>query len=102
MSLKIGLQVLLESYYIFFLKEVTGSLSDKCNFVLIYSRNAFFAPINWPKYEISNNVVCASTKGLDKSVHLHSLIRAFASRLKTIDRLAFGVSKLKRMPHRLV
>ena len=97
MSLKFGLQVLLESCYIFFMKEVTGSLSDKCYFV----RHAFFAPINGPSYEISNNVVCASTKGLDRSAHLRSLIRAFASRLKTIDRLAFGVSKLKRRPHRL-
>ena len=102
MSLKFGLQVLLESCYIFFMKEVIGSLSDKCNFVLIYSRNAFFAPINGPKYEISNNVVCARTKCLDQPVHMRSLIRAFASRLKTIDRLAFGVSKLKRRPHRLV
>ena len=102
MSLKFGLQVLLESFCIFFMKEVTGSLSDKCNFVLIYSRNTFFAPINGPKYEISNNVVCASTKGLDQPAHLHSLIKAFASRLKTSDRLAFGVSKLKRRLHRLV
>ena len=68
MSLKFGLQVLLESYYIFLMKEVTDSVSDKCNFVLIYSRNAFFAPINGPKYEISNNVVCASTKGLDQRI----------------------------------
>ena len=66
MSLKFGLHVLLESCYILFMNEVTGSLSDKCNFVLINSRNAFFAPINGPKYEISNNVVCASTKGLDQ------------------------------------
>ena len=92
MSLKFGLQVLLESCYIFFMKEVTGSLLDECNFVLIYSRNAFFAPINGPLYEISNNMVCASTKGLDQPAHMCSLIRAFASRLKTIDRLAFEVS----------
>ena len=92
MSLKFGLQVLLESFYIFFMKEVAGSLSDKYNYVLIYSRNAFFAPINGPQYEISNNVVCASTKGLDQPAHMCSLIRAFASRLKTIDRLAFEVS----------
>ena len=64
--------------------------------------NAFFAPINGPQYEISNNVVCASTKGLDQPAHMRSLIRAFASRLKTIDRLAFGVSKQKRRLHRLV
>ena len=91
MSLKFGLRVLLESCYIFFMKEVTGSLWDKCNFVLIYSRNAFFAPINGSQYEISNNVI-ASTKGLDQPVHMCSLIRAFASRLKAIDRLAFEVS----------
>ena len=84
MSLKFGLQVLLESCYIFFVKKVTGSLSDKCNFVLIYSRNAFFAPINGPKYKISDNVVCASTKGLDQPAHMRSLIRAFASRLKLL------------------
>ena len=85
MSLKYGLQVFLESCYIFFMKEVTGSLSDKCNFVQIYSRNAFFAPINGPKYEISINVVWASTKGLDQPAHMRRLIRAFASRLKPID-----------------
>ena len=72
------------------------------HFVLIYNRNAFFAPINGSQYEISNNVVCASTKGLDQPALIRSLIRAYASRLKTIDRLAFGVSKLKRRPHRLV
>ena len=49
-----------------------------------------FAPINGPQYEISNNAVCASTKGLDQPAHMRSLIRAFASRLKTIDRLTFG------------
>ena len=62
----------------------------------------FVAPINGQQYEISNNVVCASTKGLDQPAHLHCQIRAFASHLKTIDRLAFEVSKLKRRPHRLV
>ena len=60
-----------------------------------------FAPINGPQYEISNNVVCASTKGLDQHVHMRSLIRVFASRLKTIDRLAFEVSKPKRRPHKM-
>ena len=46
MSLKFGLQVIFESCYIFVMKESTDSLSDKCNFVRIYSGNAFFAPIN--------------------------------------------------------
>ena len=52
----------------------------------------FFTNKNGPQYEISNNVVCASTKGLDQPTHMCSLIRAFASRLKPIDRIAFEVS----------
>ena len=98
MSLKFGLQVLLESCYIIFMKEIRGSLWDKCNFVLIYSRNAFFAPIYGPQNEISNNVVCATTKGSDQPAHMRSLIRVFTSRLTIV----FGVSKLKRGPQRLV
>ena len=31
---------------------------------------------------ISNDVVCATSKGSDQPVHTHSLIRAFASRFK--------------------
>ena len=36
--------------------------------------------INDPVHEISNNVVCATSKGSDQHAHTHSLIRAFASR----------------------
>ena len=82
MSLKFGLQVLLESYYIFFMKEVTCSLWDKCNFVLIYSRNVFFAPINGP-------LVCATNKGSDQPAHMRSLIWAFASHLTIIWLLSY-------------
>ena len=55
-------------------EEVTSSLWDKRNFVLIYSRNVFFAPINGP-------LVCATNKGSDQPAHMRSLIWAFASRL---------------------
>ena len=34
-----------------------------------------------PQHEISNNVVCATSKGSDQPAHKRSLIRAFASRL---------------------
>ena len=34
-----------------------------------------------PVHEISNNVVCATSKGSDQPTHTRSLIRAFASRL---------------------
>ena len=39
---------------------------------------------NEPRYEISNNVVCASRKVSDQPAHTRSLIRAFASRLNTL------------------
>ena len=34
-----------------------------------------------PRHAISSNVVCATSKGSDQPAHMHSLIRAFASRL---------------------
>ena len=36
------------------------------------------------RYEISNNVVCATSKGSDQPAHTRSLIRAFASRLNIL------------------
>ena len=32
---------------------------------------------NEPRHEISNNVVCATSKGSDQPSHMRSLIRAF-------------------------
>ena len=37
-----------------------------------------------PQHEISNNVVCATSKASDRPAHTHSLIRAFASRLNIL------------------
>ena len=34
-----------------------------------------------PQHEISNNVVCATSKGSDQPVHTRSLMGAFASHL---------------------
>ena len=35
-------------------------------------------------HEISNNVLCATSKASDQPAHMRSLIRAFASRLSII------------------
>ena len=40
-----------------------------------------------PPHEISNNVVCATSKGSDQPAHTRSLIRAFASRLNILCNL---------------
>ena len=37
-----------------------------------------------PVHEISNNVVCATSKASDQPAHTRSLIRAFASRLNIL------------------
>ena len=42
-----------------------------------------------PQHEISNNVVCATSKGSDQPAHTHSLIRAFASRLNILWLLGY-------------
>ena len=36
------------------------------------------------RHEISNNAVCATSKGLDHPAHMHRLIRAFASLLNIL------------------
>ena len=38
-----------------------------------------------PRHEISNNVVCATSKGSDQPAHMRSLIRAFASCLNILE-----------------
>ena len=40
-------------------------------------------------HEISNNVVCATSKGSDQPAHTRSLIRAFASRLNILWVLSY-------------
>ena len=37
-----------------------------------------------PQHEISNNVVCGTSKDSDQPAHMRSLIRAFASRLNIL------------------
>ena len=37
-----------------------------------------------PRHEISNNVVCATSKASDQPAHIRSLIRAYASRLNIL------------------
>ena len=39
---------------------------------------------NEPVHEISNNVVCATSKASDQPAHTGSLVRAFASRLSIL------------------
>ena len=55
-----------------------------------YSKSALFVQtffnqkLNEPRHEISNNVVCVTSKGPDKPAHTRSLIRAFARHLSIL------------------
>ena len=42
-----------------------------------------------PRHEISNNVVCATSKASDQPAQMRSLIRAFASRLDFLGLLSY-------------
>ena len=44
---------------------------------------------NEPVHEISNNVVCATSKTSDQPAHTRSLIRAFASHLSILWLLSY-------------
>ena len=54
-------------------KAIVNQTTDLANLVS-------FEPVR----EISNNVVCATSKGSDQPMHTRSLIRAFASRLSIL------------------
>ena len=50
-----------------------------------YTTNKFTnSKLNEPVHEISNNLVCATSKASDQPAHMRSLIRDFASRLSII------------------
>ena len=51
------------------------------HFICIMINVSFTLNIFEPRHEISNNVVCATSKASDQPAHMRSLIRAFASRL---------------------
>ena len=51
----------------------------------VSGRRYFFAPKTYePRHEISNNVVCATSKASDQPAHTRSLIRAFARRFNIL------------------
>ena len=72
--------------------------------IVLLKSLVIFMYINELRHEISNNVVCATSKASDQS----SLIKGFACCLNilwveySMSRTSFGVSKLKRRLHRLV
>ena len=44
---------------------------------------------NEPRHEISNNVICATSKASDQLAHMRSLSRTFASRLNILGVLSY-------------
>ena len=47
-----------------------------------------------PAHEISNNMVCATSKASDQPAHTRSLIRAFASRLSILWLLSYWLNTI--------
>ena len=73
----------------FFVKK-TCSLKKKMRVLVmtgirfLQSKQSMFQLLIKPVHEISNNVVCATSKASDQPAHTRSLIRAFASRLSIL------------------
>ena len=57
-------------------------------YTMYFKISVIFTP-NEPRHDISNNVVCATSKGSDQPSHTRSLIRAFASLPLTDHHLEF-------------
>ena len=57
--------------------------------------------LNEPQHEISNNVVCATSKASDQPALTRSLIKAFASRLRILWLLSYWLNIVLRRLHRL-
>ena len=63
----------------------TESLKTYSNKFALFAQTFFNQKLNIePVHEISNNVVCATSKASDQPGHMRSLIRAFASRLSIL------------------
>ena len=66
-----------------------------CKFkFLVICKNNDLTPIYEPWQKISNNVVCATSKGSDQPVHMRRLIRAFAGGLNNLWLLSYWLNKL--------
>ena len=64
------------------LLEAAASKMNKLN--LLDASVSTLQKIYEPRHEISNNVVCATSKGSEQPAHTSSLIRAFAGRLNIL------------------
>ena len=63
--------------------DVTSSHEVFCNMWSFYIYHTEHL-LNEPVHEISNNVVCVTSKASDQPAHTRSLIRAFASHLSIL------------------
>ena len=72
----------IENHFLYFRTKiyVVGILKNRLNKTILLSIQSIIEP----RYEISNNLVCATSKGSDQPAHIRSLIRAFASRLNIL------------------
>ena len=69
-------------------------LLEACRVVWVYSLSFPWGIIFEPVHEISNNVVCGTSKASDQPAHTRSLIRAFASRLSILWLLSYWLNTI--------
>ena len=80
-------KIFFEIYYTYFytkVEELNNKLLNNKTVLFVLFLNSVFQFLFEPQHELSNNVVCVSSKASDQPAHMRSLIRAFASHLNIL------------------
>ena len=72
------------TYFWAFSKGPDQPASHMRSLARAFTQRVKISKANEPQHEVSNNVVCATSKGSDQPAHTRSLIRAFARRLNNL------------------
>ena len=73
-----------------YLHKLSQPFKTQLHFVNYLNLNCIIEPV----HEISNYVVCATSKASDQPAHMRSLIRAFASRSRILWLLSYWLNSI--------
>ena len=93
-----NMDILLYVYLIFCIIQNTSWSFCKLFTLFLGALISFWLYLNLPEpvHEISNKVVCATSKASDQPAHTRSLIRAFTSRLTILWLLSYWLNTIWR------
>ena len=78
---KVQSRITFEWYSVLYVTKISVSAIHNNDMFYHTDTKSCLTMICEPRHEISNNVVCVTSKAADQPAHMRRLIRAFASRL---------------------